>query len=153
MECRDAKRQLVEWIDGELQDVAVSEAVRAHVADCAACAREVAQHRRTWEALGTLDAGEKGVGRERLEQMARTALAGAAANPSPGVLNEDEAMASANSTRRAPILSLTRVAPKWLAAAALVVAVAIGARLVLQRPEASDPAGCPSRASATIPSS
>jgi anti-sigma factor RsiW len=122
MNCDEVRGRLLEFADREL-DEPTAAACRAHLADCAACTRELARHERVWQLLGTLDRDEPGVGGERLAEMAATALRRAGESP-------------ASDDAPAPVL---RLAPRWrrVAAAAAIVATVtlgtLGARFAMRR--------------------
>jgi hypothetical protein len=116
MSCNEARERLVALADGEL-DATEAAVCREHVARCAACARELASHRRTWELLGSIESDGVVVGRERLERMADAALA----------------PAGTDAAERAP--PLRALSSRWsrvAAAAGLLLAVALGARVLLR---------------------
>jgi len=118
MECREMAPHLVGLADGELAGPAAA-AVRAHVEGCPRCRREVARHRQAWRLLGGIDAGEAPLGRERLQRMADAALREA--------------------SRPAPVLARPRRLVHLAAAAAVVLAVTIGARMAMRRVPAAPP--------------
>jgi anti-sigma factor RsiW len=119
MDCNEARAHLIELADGALSK-AEAAACRAHVEECRACERELLAHRRAWRLLGAIDAGEAAVSRARLESMAAAALAAARGAGSLSF-----------GAGTAPGLRIVRRLTSLAAAAAVVLAVTIGARLVL----------------------
>jgi hypothetical protein len=142
MNCRELREQLPPLLD-ELEGRPVAAAAplaaaRAHLATCQECAREVARHRRAWKLLGAIDHGELAPSRERLERMADAVLAAAGDSPAP-------------SAPLAPILTLRQRVARVLAAAAVVVAATLGARLVLDHAKPKAPPVVPTPGDATFP--
>jgi len=122
MDCHEARTRLVELADGELEGPdAIS--CREHVATCGECARELELHKKTWALLGTMEREGASVGRERLERMADAALAEANA---PGDGSEPESSV--------PTLThlLSSRGSRIAAAAALLLAVTLGAKFMLR---------------------
>ncbi len=117
MDCNEVRPKLIELADGALDDTTAA-ACRVHLDGCERCARELELERRAWRALGAIDHDEHGLGRERLERMAEAALAGAAATPAA-----------------APSRRFVQLA----AAAAVVLAVTLGARFALRRDDGTQP--------------
>jgi len=133
MNCETMHERLIDFVDGYLDETAAAEC-RAHLSNCSACSREVSRHRATAQLLGELpplgeEPGET-TSPARLRQMAATALARARAEP-------DDESASGPSPRRAVAIPratlLRRRFVRFAAAAAVVLAAAIGADLLMRR--------------------
>ena len=128
MDCDRFREQLPELLADAVAP-AERAAVETHARDCAACAAELAGHRRAWEALGVLEPAEA-IAPARLDAMAATALA-RARQPEA---SEPQAGAAAAATSRVLPFSRARAwATRVAAAAVLVAGTALATRWWLLR--------------------
>jgi anti-sigma factor RsiW len=128
MNCETLCDHLLELTDGSI-DPALEAECRAHLAGCRSCALEVARHRAAWRLLDELPAVEK-TPPARLKQMAATALAAARATPEAPESDLVPGRGGAPSSPGNPRLLRRRVV-RVAAAAALVLATALGTEWVL----------------------
>ncbi|MBL8840021.1 MAG: zf-HC2 domain-containing protein [Planctomycetes bacterium] len=126
MECDRFTELLPELLAGELPVATAAEA-EAHARACAACGRELADHRRSWQLLGVLDEAVA-VAPERLAQMAQRALAQSAAEEAGGPVD-----ATTGATVRVLPTSRWRRWQQLAAAAVLVAGTALTTRFWMER--------------------
>lgn len=119
MDCDRFRELLPELLAQELAADAAAFAER-HARGCIACARELVQHRRTWQLLGVLNQGEAAAAPVRLEQIAVAALARAG---EPEGADRDD-MAPAERVASIELLPRSRWRSPWARAAAAALLVA-----------------------------
>ncbi|MBM4015328.1 MAG: hypothetical protein FJ293_10250 [Planctomycetes bacterium] len=122
MDCDRFRELLPGLLAQELAADAAAFAER-HARGCGACARELVQHRRTWQLLGVLDDGEAAAAPVRLEQIAVVALA--RAGEPEGADRDDTAPAvAAGRVASIELLPRSRWRSPWARAAAAALLVA-----------------------------
>jgi hypothetical protein len=123
MDCERFRDLLPELLDRELSADAAAFAER-HARGCASCARELVQHRRTWQLLGVLDEGPAAAAMApaRVEAIAATALA-RANDPAAGV-DEVDLPAASGPVASIELLPRSRWRSPWARVAAAAVLVA-----------------------------